>query len=94
MLVAGDLTTGLDAFYIALPTGTVLIEEQLRGSCLSHGLKHLLERIAAVEEQQQHGYISLSWILHFKAFSVQRYIKNTDYKDYKDSFSGKTIKNP
>ena len=62
-----------DGRLVALTPRSILIEQQLRGSRLAHGIKHLLEGVAACKEQQQYGDIGLCRIFHFVAFSVQRY---------------------
>ena len=65
MLVAGNLAAGLDAWQIPFTARPVLIEQQLRGSCLTNSLEHLSEGVAAREEQQQYGDIGLSGMFHF-----------------------------
>ena len=73
MLVAGYRAACLDALPVALSTGTILIEKQLGGARLAHGIKHLPEGVAAIEEEQQYGDVGFSGILHFDTFSLQRY---------------------
>ena len=75
LVVADNLLTGFNPCQVALPTGTVLIEQQFRGSCLAHSLKYLPESVATCKKQQQHGNIGLGGILHFFTFSLQRYKK-------------------
>ena len=73
LLIAYDATAGLDTSRIACITRSILIKQQFRGPCLAHGFKHLLESVAAREEQQQYGDICLGGILHNNTFSLQRY---------------------
>jgi hypothetical protein len=75
MHITDNLATSLDTCHIVLSTGTILIEQELRGPSLAHGVEHLLEGVAAREEQQQYGDICLGGILHFNTFSLQRYKK-------------------
>ena len=62
--VLGYLAASHYPLHIMLSSRSVLIEEQLGGSCLTHSFEHLTKGVAAIEEQQQYGYVSLSGILH------------------------------
>ena len=49
--VANDTSASLDASHIAFASRSVLIQEELGGSCLAHLVEHLLQVVGTIEEK-------------------------------------------
>ena len=64
MCITDNLPASHDTCHIPFATRPVLIEEQLRGTCLAYSLEHPGEGVAAGKEQQQYGNIGFGRIFH------------------------------
>ncbi len=62
--VLHHLSAGHDTWHIGIVSGSILIQEQARGSCQAYLFKHPAQLFRTIEKQYEHGDVHLIFFHH------------------------------